>query len=333
MMNKDKYVQAMDNITMPEELRESILAQSKTAGKSRKKKNWKIAAIAAACLTVAFAVAIIPLTATLGASKSAADKMTKESYSEYSNETADEVSLGTQDAAAPAVTETTAASARKIVKNAEVYVETKDMKTFMKAVNQKLDTLGGYTESLQENNYDNMSIQMTARVPAEKLDEFLQTLETVGTAQSKNVSKSDVTDAYADTEGHITALETEEKALLKILEKCETVEDAMSVQKRLAEVRGELNGYRAQKKNYDSQIAYSIVRMEVSEAERIVRHDDSFSAQIKEKFEDSLYNIGGFFESLAVNLFGGILYVLLLAAAVVVVILIIRRVRTKRSGR
>ena len=273
-MDKETYTQAMDEITMPEALRERILAQQ-TPGSKRKKKSplWKGIVAAAAC--IALVVGILPLaTANYGAKS--ADKTEESGYVGKYSKTEDlSYEEMTTEAASPTA-DVTAVSTRKIIKNAEVYVETKDLDGFLTAVNQHLDKLGGYTESLQADNYGSSTASLTVRVPADTLDDFLDTLETFSVVQSKSVARSDVTDAYADTEGKITALETEEKALLKILETCETVEDTMHVQERLAAVRGELNGCRAQKKNYDSAIAYSTVTISVSEEARIVKHDGSF---------------------------------------------------------
>ncbi|MBQ7596861.1 MAG: DUF4349 domain-containing protein, partial [Clostridia bacterium] len=136
---------------------------------------------------------------------------------------------------------------------------------------------------------------------------------------------------YIDVESNIKALETEEKALLGILEKCKSVSETIEVQDRLSQVRGKLESLKSQKANLDSQISYSKISISVSEERRIVENDDSFSARLKTKFEDSIYNISAFFEELAVNLFGGILYILLIGVVVFVIVIIIKKIRKNRK--
>ena len=139
-----------------------------------------------------------------------------------------------------------------------------------------------------------------------------------------------MTDDYTDTESQIKALETEEKALLGILAKCETVQDTMSVQERLASVRGELESLRVQKKNYDQRIAYSEVLISISEVERVKKTPTSFGSQVSEKFSESLYNIGQFFRNLGVFVLGASPYFVIAAVVIVVAVIIIKKKRNKK---
>ena len=175
-----------------------------------------------------------------------------------------------------------------------------------------------------------MSIETNVCVPAEKLDEFLDFLEKSGTITSKNVETADVTDDYTDTESQIKALETEEKALLGILEKCENVQDTMNVQERLTSVRGELESLKSQKKNYDQRIAYSEVLINISEVERVKKTPTSFGSQVSEKFSESLYNIGQFFRNLGVFVLGASPYFVIAAVVIVVAVIIIKKKRNKK---
>lgn len=342
MMNKDEYIKELDNIKAPDELKKRILDSKDSKEKSRQKKKvrpWQIIAAAVACVVVV--TAIIPLfaSARLGASKSMDRSTAEPVYGSYSYNTAtDDASYET--AAEPSVqaVNTTASKAavtsvsnRKITKNAEIYVQTKNMTEFIDSLNKKTNELGGYNEVLNISSYSSGSADLTVRIPAEKLDEFVETINEIGTIQSKIVSVKDITDSYQDTESEIKALETEIKALLGILEKCETVADSIEVQSRLSEVRGRLDLLKSQKANYDSMISYSVVSITVQEEERIIRNDDSFSSRVKTKFEDSVYNITNFFKNIAVGLIGGILYILIIAAVAAVVIVIIKKKRNNKK--
>lgn len=210
-------------------------------------------------------------------------------------------------------------------------METKNADELIKNINSQISSLKGYTSSLNQSKYNGyLTVDTNVCVPAEKLDEFLDFLEKSGTITSKNVETADVTDDYTDTESQIKALETEEKALLGILEKCENVQDTMNVQERLTSVRGELESLKSQKKNYDQRIAYSEVLINISEVERVKKTPTSFGSQVSEKFSESLYNIGQFFRNLGVFVLGASPYFVIAAVVIVVAVIIIKKKRNKK---
>ena len=53
----------------------------------------------------------------------------------------------------------------------------------------------------------------------------------------------DVTLRYVDVDSHKKALETEQERLLALLEKAENVEDIITIENRLSDVRYELENY------------------------------------------------------------------------------------------
>ena len=327
-MNKDDYIRELDNITVPEELKSKI----KSAQQTKKKISVPKRIIAVAACMVVAAVAVFNLIPSINGvttygSSSLFDSKGEEAVAEDNGTYYDSSASGTT-AATGSVSDN-----RKIIKNAHLSIQTKDLEAFMIGVNQSVSSCGGYTEELHEyNSSDNepLSASVVYRIPADKLDSFLEQISKLGSVESKEITQSDVTDSYIDTESRIKALETEEKALLALLEKSDVLADIISVQDRLTQVRGELESYKAQLKSYDSQIDYSTVSISVSETERIVKSDGSFSSQVKEKFTKSLYNLGKFFTSFAINFIGGLPYIVIIAVVAVIVIIIIKKRRKNK---
>lgn len=324
-MNKTDYIREIDKLHAPDSLKNKIggLNQTKAAN-TKAGKAKRITAVIAACLAVAVLVggaygSGLPLLAEKAESGNAYNSIS--SISDLSS--AD--NNGTGKIELSGVT-----SSRKLIKKAGVFMVTKNADELIKEINSELATLKGYTSALTQNKYDeSLSVETKVQVPAEKLDEFLAFLEKSGTITGKNIETSDVTDDYIDTESQIKALETEEKALLDILAKSETVQDTMSVQDRLAQVRGELNSLKGQKENYDKQIAYSEVSIYISEVDRVKKASTSFGSQVSEKFSESLYNIGRFFRNLGVFVLGASPYLVIIAAVAVAVILTVKKRRKK----
>lgn len=327
-MNKTDYIREVDELHAPDSLKDNI-SKLKPVHSAKHKKGKKITAIVAACLAVTVLICgVYGVGPSLFQSKSSIEIGDSGTYS-YNNSNgggnANE-SAGSYDNANAA-----SASSQKLIKKASVRLETKNADELIKNINSQISSLKGYTSSLNQSKYNGyLTVDTNVCVPAEKLDEFLDFLEKSGTITSKNVETADVTDDYTDTESQIKALETEEKALLGILEKCENVQDTMNVQERLTSVRGELESLKSQKKNYDQRIAYSEVLINISEVERVKKTPTSFGSQVSEKFSESLYNIGQFFRNLGVFVLGASPYFVIAAVVIVVAVIIIKKKRNKK---
>lgn len=324
-MNKSDYIREVDELHAPDSLKKNI-SELKPTHSAKLKRNKRVTAIVAACLAVAVLIGGV-----YGAGSSLSkDKGSIEigdngiyNYNESNGATEDNSSYG--------IPNVTPSSAQKLIKTASVKFETKDADNLIKNISSQVSSLKGYTSSLNQRKNDGyLTVETNVCVPADKLDEFLAFLEKSGTITSKSIETSDVTDDYTDTESQIKALETEEKALLGILAKCETVQDTMNVQERLTSVRGELESLRSQKKNYDQRIAYSEVLINISEVERVKKSPTSFGSQVSEKFSESLYNIGQFFRNLGVFVLGASPYLAIIAVVIAVVIIIIKKKRNKK---
>ena len=327
-MNKTDYIREVDELHAPDSLKNRI-SELKPTRSANLKRNKRITAIIAACLAVAVLVG-----GAYGAGTSLSkDKASNEirDQNSYSYNDSDGVSNMNESISSYGTPNGVSTSAQKLIKTASIRLETKNADELIKKINSQIGSLKGYTESLSQSKHNEyLSIETNVCVPADKLDEFLAFLEESGTITSKNVETADVTDDYTDTESRIRALETEEKALLGILEKCETVQDAMNVQERLTSVRGDIESLKSHKKNYDQRIAYSEVSINISEVERVKKTSTSFGSQVSEKFSESLYNIGQFFRNLGVFVLGASPYLVIAAVVIAVVIIIIKKKRNKK---
>lgn len=327
-MNKTDYIREVDELHAPDSLKDNI-SKLKPVHSAKHKKGKKITAIVAACLAVTVLICgVYGVGPSLFQSKSSIEIGDSGTYS-YNNSNG--AGNANESAGSYGNANAASASSQKLIKKASVRLETKNADELIKNINSQISSLKGYTSSLNQSKYNGyLTVDTNVCVPAEKLDEFLDFLEKSGTITSKNVETADVTDDYTDTESQIKALETEEKALLGILEKCENVQDTMNVQERLTSVRGELESLKSQKKNYDQRIAYSEVLINISEVERVKKTPTSFGSQVSEKFSESLYNIGQFFRNLGVFVLGASPYFVIAAVVIVVAVIIIKKKRNKK---
>ena len=327
-MNKNEYIKAVNSITTPKSLIDKIEALETV--EKKKKSVFKTVTAVAAC----FIAVMIAFSGIVGGTLMASEG--DMAYNNLSTSTA----YGVTAAAPPSVSVDASTSNtgyavvtdRKIVKNAALSIKTKSYDTLLADVKQKIEQYGGYIEQSQEYNYDNASnrnANMNVKVPADKLEKFIDELAAIGTITSKTIASNDITDSYIDVESRIKALETEEETLLGLLKKAESLTDVIELQKRLSTVRADLERIKAQKQSYDGMVAYSGVTLDINEVERVVEGDDTFFGEVKEKLMNNLYDLGDFFREFAINFIAALPYIAILGVVAVVVIVIVKKVRKR----
>ena len=223
---------------------------------------------------------------------------------------------------------------RFVIATADISIQTKTYDAFTAALKAQLKAMGGYTNAYDEWNYDSdRRASVVARVPSQKLDAFLGSLEENGTVISRSVNTNDVTDEMIETGSKKEALLAEEKALLAILEKAVTVEDIIRVQDRLSNVRAELQAYSQKLQSLQNQVAYSTVRIDVSEVNRITVPTQKFSALASSGFLSSLRGVGNGLRNFALWFISAIPYLVMLAVPTVILVWLVKRVRKNRKAK
>lgn len=227
---------------------------------------------------------------------------------------------------------------RKLIKTVRLEMQTKEFDALLDGVRKKIQETGGYIEnsSVWGNSYNyssTRSSELTARIPAERLDEFVEVISGLGNVTYKSEGVEDVTLQYVDVESHQKALETEQERLLELLEKADNLEDLLTIESRLSEVRYELESYGSQKRILDNQINYSTVHMTITEVERITEvGEKSFFEEISDRFGTNLYNVGRGLREFVISLIGALPILAVWAVFIGVIVLVIRKIFYRKKG-
>ena len=188
---------------------------------------------------------------------------------------------------------TGAAAGRKIIKNGNLSIQTREFDEFMENLNRSILAVGGYVEasSINGNSYNKnrmRSADITVRIPAENLDAFCDQVSDLGNVTYKNLYTRDVTLTYVDLESHVKALRTEQQTLMDLLEKAQSVEDIITIQSRLSDVLYEIESYESTLRTYDDQIAYSAVYLSIQEVQRETTVEkETASQEIARRFREN----------------------------------------------
>lgn len=254
-----------------------------------------------------------------------------------------EASYGYTNETNTSASQSPALANRKIIRNADLTVETLSFDTFLNELASSVGSYGGYVESSSIGDRGYRSGQKlryaryTLRVPADQLDAFLNTVSDLGNVTAINTGLRDVTTSYVDSEKHLESLRVEQQALLEILAKAETVEDIITVQDRLTYVRYEIESYEAILRTYDDQIALSSVNLTVNEVEKETPVEkETFGQEVSRRFNESLESVGNGFKGFAAWFLGNapeIVVVLLFFGAQALIIVLIVKGAKKRAAK
>lgn len=166
----------------------------------------------------------------------------------------------------------------KLVYHCNLEIETLDYPATITSIKAAITKYGGVIQSESESDsgynwyYENyrktsgtMHNYLEVRIPSKDYNNFLAELDGVGKVISKSTSVDNISQQYYDTTAQIEALQIQEKNLLAMLEKCETIEDMITVEQRLSEVQYQLNNLRTTRRYMDMDVAYSYVNIDISE--------------------------------------------------------------------
>lgn len=243
---------------------------------------------------------------------------TAESYDYYELDGVMEMEMGS-GAKMEEVTESsvTAQSTRKLITTVSMDVETKEFDTLVTTVERKTTEYGGYIES--SNTYHGgqsyrgtRNAYMTIRIPKDHLEEFLGVMSDSSNVVRKNQSVEDVTLSYVDMESRKSALLIEQENLLDMLEMADSIDDMITIESRLSDVRYEIESMESQLRTYDNKIDYSTIYLSIDEVKELTPVEEKTTGeQMADGFKQSLKDIGDGFVNFAIWFVSNILKILL----------------------
>ncbi len=173
---------------------------------------------------------------------------------------------------------------------------------------------------------------LTIRIPEERLEEFLTAVSDTGHVTRRSENVEDVTLAYVDLESHKEALETEQKRLLSLLEQAESVEDIITIESRLSEVRYQLESMESQIRTFDNRIDYSTVYLYIDEVEVFSpAQEESAWSRITDGFMNSIKNIADGCREFGILFLIKLPYIVCAAAIAVVIVLLVKKTGKRRK--
>lgn len=222
----------------------------------------------------------------------------------------------------------------KLIRRAELEIQTEQFDESVKALNQMVASCGGYYENAsvyggsRRDAYASRSGEYVVRVPAEKYEQFLSQAGDLGYVTSKNEGSEDVGEQYYDIEARLKTQRTKQARLLVLLEKAETMEDIIALENALSDVEYQIEQYASDLNRYDALINFSTFRIYLYEVGRVtqeVGETSSLGQRMAAGFQASFRNLGQGVQDLLIWVSYNLFLTIVLAAVAVSAAIVGRR--------
>ncbi|MDI6832017.1 MAG: DUF4349 domain-containing protein [Actinomycetota bacterium] len=188
---------------------------------------------------------------------------------------------------------------------------------------------GGYVEdessSRDGDGYTHATL--TLRVPADRFDELLGEVSSLGEVTSSQVKTQDVSEEYVDLESRLRHLQAQEQFYLTLISRAQTIQEMISIREHLDSIQLEKEQVQGRMNFLDKQVGFSTLTLSVDETSS-EGGGEGFWDRVGEAFK----SFGRGMKKLAVGFFYALPYLLILALVTGAVWLLVRRARRSRSG-
>lgn len=153
---------------------------------------------------------------------------------------------------------------RKIIYNVYYQLSAKDITTYERKLDSKVNELNGYIEKLDTRTY---ASTCTYRVPKAKLDEFVSYVDSFdGLVEDKKVTSQDVSTTYNSNQARKEVLEASRTSYVNMLtDDTLSVSDIIAINDKIEKIDIELREIYLTLDTYDSLIEYSTVTVDFYE--------------------------------------------------------------------
>lgn len=149
----------------------------------------------------------------------------------------------------------------KIIKQGNLRFETNDLEKTYNQIRSAVKKHNGIVQHDTEGkDYESLFRNITVRVPSQNFDVFIADISKgVGYFDNKEISSRDVTEEYIDIDARVKTKKVLELRYLELLKKATKVSEMLEIEKKLSEIREEIEAREGQLKYMQSRVSMSTV--------------------------------------------------------------------------
>ncbi len=191
-----------------------------------------------------------------------------------------------------------AVDVHRVIRDATVEVAVPSYAHAATALAELAKQSGGYVSLAEVSHHvgDVSSATWVLRLPAPDLDAALAMVRQLGHTESEKITAEDVTEAWTDLGARLANSKAAELRLLGIMaQKTDDVADLLAVEKELARVRADIEGFQGKLKLLDNRIDFATLTLHL----RVVEHyvppvPTSLGSELAQTWSNSLENLRQF---------------------------------------
>lgn len=185
---------------------------------------------------------------------------------------------------------------RKILRDANLTLEVSKPEEAQRKITSVAESLGGFvvtSESKQrqtaEGATQELEVNLVIRVPALQFGPALDQIRATGNrVVQEKITGQDVTEEFIDLEAHLKTQKALELQFLEIMKQAHKVEDALEVQRQIAEVRTEIEKLEGRKRFLENRASLSTITVSLQTPTAIAVNTSGFGRDVREAVADSL---------------------------------------------
>lgn len=185
---------------------------------------------------------------------------------------------------------------RKIIRNADLSLEVDSPAEAQHRITSIAESQGGFvvtSEAKQRENIDpskrTLDIKLVVRIPSNRFGATLDEIKKLASnLPAENVTGQDVTEDFIDLEARIKTQKALELQFIEIMKQARKVEDALEVQRQIADVRTEIERLEGRKRFLENRSSLSTITVNIQAPKVIAVNPTGVGHSIRDAVSDSL---------------------------------------------
>ena len=184
-------------------------------------------------------------------------------------------------------------AASQVVVTGSAEVRVADPAAALEDFSSTLSGLGGsLAESRIGNNSAHPSASATARVPADRYQDLVDSLPDLGEVLTSTTSSQDVGQVVADLDARAKALETSTARLQELIDQATSTQDLLEAENQLTTRQAELDSINAQRRYLADQVSMSTLSVDFTAVSTVADPDRNVWQRSWDAFLGALQGIG-----------------------------------------
>ena len=241
-----------------------------------------------------------------------------------------------QMAPTPSPSDSAEARPQKLIRTAELSMETTTFDETAAALADLTERLGGYfaDSNSGERGESSRWANYTIRIPVSNFQTFLDQVSGLCHETRRHISQQDISERYYDTAGRLRTQNIKLQRLQALLEKAENMEDIITIQSAISETEQMIDDLSGTLRHYDNQVDYSTITLSLEEVYRfsnVPETPKSYGSLLGGAFVEGLRDFAEWLEDVTVSLAYSWPWLALIALIAFAVIKINQQRREKRN--